>query len=404
MSWQRLNYFPPSLKGETSGEGPATFYYGGKKQQSSGGGLHIAFYYKYDQAFALDNLRCPAGARSLDDCRSNPIGSHDCSYFEGVVLKCRTEARGVDLDDFDVQMQKGSGMLSSNGTVVLNGTMNGLVCAEGINQRSAELLCNEAGYDYLVGYNTTKDIASSNKLDCDTMRGRNMSVIAENISCPSNATDIGDCSASTANGTCDADTALWLSCTNNDADQWELANITLAYNEAGHHERSDLRTGNDYGTVLVTVRNTRTGEERTGFTPYTSSGYTRSSICYMLGNTNSSPSYQRAGSISDRFNTKVSCGFNVENKLDFVLSYLWCPGYYKNLSSCNFNLAPEGYSYGSDNALWLNWKLSFKLLPLVTQTPGVIPTYMCGDRTRWLCRQAISLSIILEWVMKFTQS
>eukprot|EP00116_Pleurobrachia_bachei_P015968 sb/3476230/ len=117
---------------------------------------------------------------------------------------------------------------------------------------------------------------------------------------------------------------------------------------------SDLRTGNNYGTVLVTVRNTRTGEERTGFTPYTSSGYTRSSICYMLGNTNSSPWYRRAGSISDRFNTKVSCGFNVENKLDFVLSYLWCPGYYKNLSSCNFNLAPEGYSYGSDDAFWLD--------------------------------------------------
>merc|ERR1712113_929179 len=69
-----------------------------------------AWYQNYNGSFALDNLRCPAGAKHLDDCsHRNSVGSHDCSYFEGVVLRCRTEARSVDLDSYDVQMQKSSG-------------------------------------------------------------------------------------------------------------------------------------------------------------------------------------------------------------------------------------------------------------------------------------------------------
>ena len=66
------------------------------------------WFYRYNGTFALDNLRCPAGARRLDDCSMNSVGRHDCYYNEGLVLKCRTEARGVDLDSYDVQMQKGS--------------------------------------------------------------------------------------------------------------------------------------------------------------------------------------------------------------------------------------------------------------------------------------------------------
>ena len=313
------------------------------------------WYGRYNGSFALDQLRCPAGARRLDDCTSrNSIGRHDCSWQEGLVLKCRAEERGVDLDNLSVQMQKGSGVISANGTVVLNGTRSGgLVCAEGISQKTAEILCNKAGYRYLLGYNTTLHIQSSNKLHCDTISARNLTVMVEDLHCPSNSSDLGDCSGSMSNGTCDIDTALWLSCTSTES--WEVANFTLGYNVAGHHDRDDLMTGNDKGTVLVTVRNIQTGEERTGFTPYIHGSSTMpAAICNMIGPHKWNVVYRRAGSISDDSNSKVSCAYIVENEMKFVLSYFWCPHRYATASECKFTMALEGYNPSNDDAYWLD--------------------------------------------------
>lgn len=329
--------------------------WGNQYQSSSPKISYAAWHQRFGGRFALDGLRCPEGAQQLDDCSRNSIGVHDCSFGEGVVLKCRTGEAQLELGNMAVQMLKGYGYASTNGTVVLNGTQTaGLVCADGVDQRTAEVLCNEAGFEYLLDYGAAKNVSSGDKLNCDTMQSRDVSVIADDLSCSSNATDLDDCSAFRADGTCDVDDALWLSCSNDGSQYWQLANLTLAYNEAGHHGEWDLMTGDDYGTVLVTVRNTRTGEERTGFTPYTSSSYTRSSLCYMTGNNNRYPVYRRTGWVSDAFNTKVSCGYVLENDMNFVLSYLWCPGYYQSLSNCNFKLADEDWSPGNDNAMWLN--------------------------------------------------
>eukprot|EP00116_Pleurobrachia_bachei_P011082 sb/3471344/ len=184
------------------------------------------------------------------------------------------------------------------------------------------------------------------------MRDRDISVIADDLSCPSNSTDLEDCSASLASGECDADDALWLSCTNEES--WELSNLTLAYNGPRNYTDQELETGNDYGTVLVTLRNTRSGEEKIGFIPYTYSSYTRSSMCYMIGNTNRYPSYRRTGQISATAGSKVSDAFIEENEIEFVLSYFWCPGRYQKLSTCYYKLASDDYNPGNDNAMWLN--------------------------------------------------
>ena len=62
------------------------------KAQSVGKRINSSsWYYGFKEIFAYENLRCPAGAESLDDCSWDPIGTHDCSYNEGLVLKCRTE-------------------------------------------------------------------------------------------------------------------------------------------------------------------------------------------------------------------------------------------------------------------------------------------------------------------------
>eukprot|EP00116_Pleurobrachia_bachei_P009354 sb/3469616/ len=109
-----------------------------------------AWYQRYNATFALDSLRCPVDAQRLEDCTHNTVGYHDCSWGEGVVLKCRTEARGVELDNMDVQIAKGSGILSSNGTVVLNGTQSsGLVCAKGVERRLLRSFVTRLGTNIL---------------------------------------------------------------------------------------------------------------------------------------------------------------------------------------------------------------------------------------------------------------
>ena len=63
--------------------------------------------------------------------------------------------------------------------------------------------------------------------------------------------------------------------------------MTLAHNVAGDIEAADMKSGGRYGSVLVTVRNFRTGEERTGLAPYstgTDHGY---ALCNLVGNPNS---------------------------------------------------------------------------------------------------------------------
>ena len=310
----------------------------------------------FGSIFALDDLRCFTGAERLDDCDYRTAGIHNCGFGEGLVLKCSMEKRGMDLDGMDVQLQKGNGVISANGTVVLNGTQGtGLVCADGVDAETAELLCKEAGYDQVEDYSAAKNIKSRSKLDCDTMRDRNISVIIEDLNCTSS--DLGDCSASFASGECDADDALWLSCTNDRGPEWELTNLTLAYNEAGNHNMRDVSHGGRYGTVVVTVENTITGEQRFGLAPYTASSTTLSSMCYNAGYLDRYPVYRRTGQISDTSNTKLSCGFLLENDLNFVLSSLWCPGYYEDLSDCKFALpdpADPDSIPSNDDAMWLN--------------------------------------------------
>jgi len=305
--------------------------------------------------FALDNLRCSPDAWFLDDCSYNPIGHHDCSYSEGLWLKCSMEDDGMDLDGMNVELQKVNGAISSNGTVVLRegNHTSGLVCADGVNARTAELLCNEAGYDYLVDYNAAKNVNSSDKLDCDTMRDRHISVIAEDLNCTSNSTELGDCSAAVASGDCDADDALWLSCTNDNGPEWVLTKLTMAYNEAGHHGEGDASVGGRYGTVVAFLQNQRTGLYRVGLVPYTGSSWTRSSMCYMTGYTNRYPEYSRTGQISDNANTKLSCGFLLEHEISVVLSYFWCPTSYSDISACQFTLADDHVPSNSD-AMWLS--------------------------------------------------
>eukprot|EP00116_Pleurobrachia_bachei_P004900 sb/3465162/ len=308
---------------------------------------------QFDRRFALDDLRCGPGAIGLDGCTHvNPVGGHNCGYFEGMVLRC---SKRMDLKGMHVQLLENKGIISSWGTVVLTGHHDrGLVCADGVNVTTAEVLCHEAGYDHMVEYKAAKNVNSGSRLDCDTMQHWDIGahVIVEDLNCTSKSTELGNCSAAYASGGCDADDALWLSCKTRP--EWELTNLTMAYNEAGNHSPHSEGHGGRYGTVVVTVKNTITGEERTGLTPYTSSSYTRSSMCYMTGYANRYPTYRPTGQINENSNTKLTCGYILENEMEFVISSLWCPGYNTPLSGCEFVMANDGYSPGNNKAMWIS--------------------------------------------------
>ena len=166
------------------------------------------------------------------------------------VLLARVAA--VDLDGVQVSLLKRYGVSGTNGTVFLNSTIpeqndnwsgSGLLCADGVDDKTAELLCNKAGYKYLIGYNTTWDFDYYDRnwyddhLDIDTMIRDDISVLAANLTCPENATHLGNCTAEPAGHSCDADTALWLDCTNDEGLFWKLTNVTLAHNKVGTRNR-----------------------------------------------------------------------------------------------------------------------------------------------------------------------
>ena len=137
-----------------------------------------------------------------------------------------------------------------NGTVVFNGTTEGLVCADGVDGKTAAMLCNAAGYRYLVGYNATQHV-NYDKLDCDSMAASGISVVAEDLDCPSNASTLYyDCQADkSTDGSCSVDDALWLDCTNDEAEQWQLVNVTMARNTPGNHNYWNVETGTTGGKL-----------------------------------------------------------------------------------------------------------------------------------------------------------
>eukprot|EP00116_Pleurobrachia_bachei_P007402 sb/3467664/ len=281
-----------------------------------------------------------------------------------VLLACA--AAVVDLDGVEVSLLRRYGVSGTNGTVFLNTTTtgSGLVCAAGVEDKTAELLCNRAGYKYLLGFNSTLDYYDTtwnynDELDCDTMIERDISVLAANLTCPGNATDMGNCTALPAS--CDVDTALWLDCTNDDGLFWKLTNVTLAHNKVGTHNVTDLEVGGVFGTVLITMNNTRTGEEKTGFVQYTYNSDTLAALCYFAGHgVVKYPSGEKTGRIRARESSKISCGYILENKTRFALKYLRCDNpkysYNQHLSRCRFNEVEPEDTISVGDALWLKCK------------------------------------------------
>eukprot|EP00116_Pleurobrachia_bachei_P007411 sb/3467673/ len=268
-----------------------------------------------------------------------------------VVLLARAAAV-VDLDGVEVSLLRRYGVSGTNGTVFLNTTTtgSGLVCAAGVDDKTAELLCNRAGYKYLLGFNSTLDYYDTtwnynDELDCDTMIERDISVLAANLTCPGNATDMGNCTALPAS--CDVDTALWLDCTNDDGLFWKLTNVTLAHNKVGTHNVTDLEVGGVFGTVLITMNNTRTGEEKTGFVQYT---YDSDTLAALYS-----------------YNQHLSrCRFNEVEPEDTIsvgdalwLKFLRCDNpkysYNQHLSRCRFNEVEPEDTISVGDALWLKF-------------------------------------------------
>merc|ERR1712113_166551 len=280
-----------------------------------------------------------------------------------VLLLARVAA--VDLDGVQVSLLRHNGVSGTNGTVFLkpepanpNWSGSGLLCADGVDDKTAELLCNQAGYKYLIGYNTTWDFdyyyrSYDDHLDCDTMIRNDISVLAANLTCPGNATHLSNCTAEPAGHFCDADTVLWLDCTNDDGLFWKLTNVTLAHNKVGTHNVTDLEVGGKYGTVLMTMNNTRTGEERTGLVPYTYDSDTLKALCYFTGHgLVKYTSGDKTGERSRKGSSKISCGYIIENKIKFALKWLDCydPMYYQ--LPCRYN-ANVDTNISVDDALWL---------------------------------------------------
>ena len=304
---------------------------------------------------------CATNATQWEDCVSTVWLDTEgmCDWSDGLVLECRTGSDEeevypnpddvINLHGVGITLMRASGQSANNGTVFLNGTTEGLVCAKGMDQQTAEILCKKAGYNHVMSYNSTRYV-SSDKLDCDTMVNRTMTIVAKNLKCSNEH----DCSAHNANGDCGVDNALWLYCTNNELDQWELENVTLMRNTPGDREDWNVRTGFE-GTVVALLVNKWTGEHRRGLVPYTSSSSTKSSICKSVGKTYSTRTSKKNGWIDDTSDQKLSCGYITENGMGYVLSYFYCPSYYNtDVSQCRYTIAPEGWTDGVENALWMD--------------------------------------------------
>ena len=131
-------------------------------------------------------------------------------------------------------------------------------------------------------------------------------------------------------------------------------NVTLARNPGGGlKERDVIHDG--MGTVLATVVNNETGEQRTGFvtdrwvTISSDQALCRAAVEGWSHWYGDSYTANKAGAVEESL--RLSDGYVLEHKLDFVISSITCKKYF--IEYCEFTVG-TAYNGDTDNALWMN--------------------------------------------------
>ncbi|RDD42227.1 Deleted in malignant brain tumors 1 protein [Trichoplax sp. H2] len=187
---------------------------------------HCCSVYGIDEFLWMENITCYGNESMLANCSHSPWGSHDCSGYETMSLKCRLnscitgnlrcssnatcyphdlfqdaycrcpdgsygrqcEYHGVNKGDLRLVpnvFYPGMKSMSGRIEVYANGTWN-TICGKGFTKTSAELICHRLGYNGVKSY--------YKKTNTDGSFGKGYGrIIMSHLQCLGNETSILDC-------------------------------------------------------------------------------------------------------------------------------------------------------------------------------------------------------------------